>query len=591
MKITWKELKHELLAATSRDFERNVFPWLKLMTPELVLPSALKELDRKGVDIAFVTPGSIFPLVVQCKGFEVSVEELGSSQVGQVAGSVDSFINSGLKCKDYVLLFNRGGNNRSFATAAKQELDRLVANGCVKNAELWSLDDLVKRLNHDLTHKVMTALAHWSDRMERQRPRLFSFDDVVIHDVPAFKRLWTLQLGASVGVLQESQPLDATQVRDELVLRREGRYSLVIGSYGMGKTTMMRNFRLPSGFTRILVPASALAHIDNGGGSEHSLLEQLLRHTGCLVDLSDQTTIELKRLERIASRCLADALHSGQADTILVIDGLDENRIYSRPDGFLLLANELGKLRVPIVLTTRREHFYNSYQDLQPEQQKVWLSRSVSARVIELVEWSNVTCTAMIDRIASRSPQHRESLRKLEKHLTGGKLPLVFSHPLWLAMAIDLALGDNDSLFDAPAQLYSQWTEQKFRRDFSAPHRDIPTLLGNSAIFVRVMDTIMLQVAAKMCSLVDGALQLVEEIGEDEVDHLARALIKSDERLDPLYAQASLLTPTSIRTSRAPLRLRFSHYSFQEFYTARAIEEGLISRDVVIPAGVQAFLR
>jgi hypothetical protein len=249
MNNAWKELKHELQAATSRDFEHRVLPWLRLRTPELVQPSALKELDWKGVDIAFVTPGKVFPLVVQCKGFEVTVDALGASQVAQVAKSVDSFVKSGLKCAEYVLLFNRGGNNRSFAKDARQELDRLTTAGCAATARLWSLDDLIKELNSVVTRKVVDALTSWSERMERQRPRLFSFDDVVIEDVPAVRRLWSLKLGASVGVLEESQAIQGEDLRKELLVRREGRYSLVIGSYGIGKTTLMRNFRLTQDLT------------------------------------------------------------------------------------------------------------------------------------------------------------------------------------------------------------------------------------------------------------------------------------------------------------------------------------------------------
>lgn len=591
MNGAWKALKHELMAATSRDFERMVYPWLKLMTPELVLPTALKELDTKGVDMGYIVPGAPFPLVVQCKGFEVTQEELGKSQIAQVGGSVDSFANSGLRCKEYVVLYNRGGNNREFAKGARLEIERLQASGCAIKASLWSLDDLVKELDRALTRSAVDALGCWSERMERERPRLFSFDDVVIEDVPAFKRHWSLRIGASTGVLEDSQPMGAREIHDELLLRREGRYALVIGSYGMGKTTLMRNFRLPPGYSRVLVPAGALLHVDVGGGSENALLEHLLRHTGCLQDLSDQSTIDLKRLERIGSTCLAAALHSGTLKTVLIIDGLDENRLYSRPDGFLLLANELGKLRVPIVLTTRKEHFFNSYQDIQPEQQRVWLSRSVNATVIELVEWSTATCASMLRRVGAQDALRRKALEPIEDRLQSGSLPLVFSHPLWLAMAIDLALAGDAHLFDEPEQLYMQWTEQKFRRDFAASGRDIPESLGNSAIFVRTLDNLMTQVAARMCERAEPVLRLREEISEQAVDQLARSMIQSDRRLDPLFAQTSLLAPTSIRSARAPLHLRFSHYSFQEYYTARAIKSGLVSvNELELPDGVKSFM-
>lgn len=64
------------------------------------------------------------------------------------------------------------------------------------------------------------------------------------------------------------------------------------------------------------------------------------------------------------------AFHSDQEKTVLIIDGLDEHRVYSRPDGFHLLANEIGRLHIPVILMTRREHFFNRYMELQPDQQR-----------------------------------------------------------------------------------------------------------------------------------------------------------------------------------------------------------------------------
>jgi hypothetical protein len=590
MKAAWKGLKHELMAATARDFERMVFPWLKLMTPELVAPTALKELDRKGIDMAYVVPGALFPLVIQCKGFEVTQEELGPTQIALVRDSVDTFLKSGYHCRRYVLLYNRGGNNRGFAGDALKELARL--SGVADEASVWSLDDLLKEVDRELTTAAMDALTQWSERMEQQRRPLFSFDDVVIEDVPAFKRHWSLSVGASAGVLRDSKPIASGAIREELMTRREGHYTLVIGSYGMGKTTLMRHFEMPPGYSRVLIPAGALLHVIDGGGSENALLEHLLRHTGCLADLSDHSNLDLKRLERMGSTCLAGALHSGTAMIVLIIDGLDENRLYSRADGFLLLANELGKLRVPMVLTTRKEHFFNSYQDLQPEHQRVWLSRSVNATVIELEEWSAANCLSMLRRIGAKDPEHAKGLAPLESHLGSGALPLVFSHPLWLAMAIDLALAGQAHRFEDSPKLYDMWTEQKFLRDFSARGRDIPESLGNSSIFVRTMDRLMIEVATRMCVRIDADLQLREEIAEEEVEQVARSLIRGEGRLDTLIVQTSLLAPTSVRTTRAPLRLRFSHYSFQEYYTARAIQAGLISPgEARVPDSVKAFLR
>lgn len=591
MKAAFSDLKAELRASSGRDFERLVFPWVKLIFPELVMPSALKDLDKKGVDFAFVVPDSVFPVVIQCKGFEVASTQLTDSHVKQVRGSVKSFLKSNLKCRRYMVLYNRDGDNRDYARAAETEISALVTAGAAETAELWSLGDLVKELNRELTRKVLECVSLWCSEMERLRKSLFSFSEVFIEDVPVARQQWSLDAGARKSTLKSQTSISGTHLPKLLLDRREGCFSLVIGAYGMGKSTMMRHFPLPDGYKRLLVPAGVLKHIEHSGGSEAALLEYLLRHTRCLVGLATDISIESNRLERVASACLMSAFHSGQEKTVLIIDGLDENRIYSRPDGFQLLANELARLRIPVILTTRREHFYNRYLELQPEQQRNWLSRSVETTVFELSEWSREHCALMLEQVSRLQSEQTAQLEPLRKLLFEEKLPLVFSHPLWLAMAIDLALAGRAAMFDDQFELFDSWTQQKLIRDVLAPNRAIPDAWKGQAVFAHQMTNLMTQVAVKMTKVSDGSMELLETIDEDEVQEMIRKLLPTSEDLSDVVAQTSLLTPVSIRTTAAPLRLRFSHYSLHEFYVAKAMRDGKLGiGGCSVPEGVSGFL-
>lgn len=591
MKAAFVDLKAELRASSGRDFERQVFPWAKMIFPELVLPSALKDLDKKGVDMAFLVPGGVFPVVIQCKGFEVASTQLSDSHVEQVRGSVKSFLKSNLKCRRYIVLYNRDGENREFARAAEVEVTALVTAGAAETAELWSLRDLMKELKRELTRKVMERLSAWCTEIDRLRVPLFSFSEVFIEDVPVHRQHWSLDAGARKTALRSQTAVSGTRLPKLLLDGREGHFSLVIGAYGMGKSTMMRHFPLPDGYKRLLIPAGVLKHIELSGGSEAALLEHLLRHTRCLVELATEVAIESKRLERLASACLMGALHSSQEKTVLIIDGLDENRIYSRPDGFNLLANELRRLRIPVILTTRREHFYNRYLELQPEQQRNWLSRSVETTVFEMSEWSRDHCALMLEQVSQLRPGQEGTLDPLRRLLYEDKLPLVFSHPLWLAMAIDLALAGHAAQFDDQFELFDSWTQQKLIRDVLALNRAIPDAWKGQAMFARQMTKLMTQVAVKMSLVSDGSMELLETIDEDEVYKLIRKVLPTQEDLSDVVAQSSLLTPVSIRTTAAPLRLRFSHYSLHEFYLAKAIREGALKLDRSgVPGGVRDFL-
>ncbi|KRB95803.1 hypothetical protein ASE11_18590 [Hydrogenophaga sp. Root209] len=547
-------------------------------------------MDKKGVDMGFVIPGDVFPVVIQCKGFEVTADELRDGHVEQVAKSVRKFGKSGLKCKRYIILSNRSGRNRVFAKGVESKLGQLVSGGVAIEALLWTLDDLVKALERHLTAGVIDALRRWSDQVDRERSKIFSFDEVVIDDVPAVKRRWRLHVGAAQGQIEADQPIAPSQLIEELLIPTQGRFSLVIGAYGMGKTTLMRNLKLPAGYTRLLVPAANLLHVVYSGGSQTALLEHLLQHTGCLQDLADASGIAIKELQRVGGACLGDAVQSTDLKAVLIIDGLDENRIYSRADGFRRLAGELRRLRIPVIVTTRKEHFFNRYLELQPQEQQVWLSRAIETTVIELTDWSTATCNQMLDRVASLTDSNRRALDPLRVLLDQRRLPLVAGHPLWLAMAIDLALAGDMQLFDNQRALYSEWTQRKFMRDFSAPGRDLPKALSNLAIFVQKLTDVMTAIAARMCSVENGSLGLKAEIDDVTVEAVAREHIPTAERLDPLFAESSLLTPSSIR-STSGMQMRFSHFSFQEFFTARAIEIELISvADSELPVGVGAFL-
>lgn len=154
MSAAWNNVRAELQAATKHDFESMVFAWLKLAYPQLVHPASLKELDRKGVDLGYIVPGERFPLVVQCKGFEVTVDELGDKQVKLVTKSVSSFVKSGLRCERYILLYNRSGRNREFAQKALTELSTLESGKYASSVSLWSLDDLIKELDRVVVGKV-----------------------------------------------------------------------------------------------------------------------------------------------------------------------------------------------------------------------------------------------------------------------------------------------------------------------------------------------------------------------------------------------------------------------------------------------------
>jgi hypothetical protein len=158
-------------------------------------------------------------------------------------------------------------------------------------------------------------------------------------------------------------------------------------------------------------------------------------------------------------------------------------------------------------------------------------------------------------------------------------------------MAIDLALQDRPAVFDDQYELFDQWTSRKLMRDAQEPNRAVPDAWRGQSVFVRQMSKLMTEVAVAMSTVSDSGLELLETIEEDEVHQLVRRSLPTPEDLSDVVAQCSLMTPYSVRTTSAALRLRFSHHSLHEFFLAKAIRAGTLKiRGVSLPEGVRDFL-
>jgi len=122
----WRKVKEDLKASSSHNFERSLLPYLRIRWPDLAHPKSLGYLDKSGVDQVLVGEGNPISVVVQCKGFEIQ-EPLGKSQIGQIKKSINSFLASKHTCSTYIVVYNRVGEDQTFATSVRAELLRVRA--------------------------------------------------------------------------------------------------------------------------------------------------------------------------------------------------------------------------------------------------------------------------------------------------------------------------------------------------------------------------------------------------------------------------------------------------------------------------------
>jgi len=588
----WAQVKNILISEVGRQFERVSLPFLRIEWPDLAYPSDLGFLDCKGIDQAVVTPGFKFPVVIQFKGFEIT-GSLGKSQLEQVRNSVDSFLASNLCCERYILFYNREGYDQDFEKDAQSIVDELTVKGKASLAEVWNISDAVKFLQSSLDNIVKKKMISVSAKKAKDQQSHFLFGNVLLNDVPYQEATWSFSKNAKT-TLSEFCVTPSVQLRKRLTtIVPDTRWTMLIGAFGMGKSTIAVSLGNEVGKAIVYIPANEILHFNNGGGSETNLWRDVARYLDVLGDVMGVEKITPDFLDNLVADSISRMMRGGKENMILVIDGLDENRHFSHINGLKLLINELANTTTPIVMITRREHFFNSYGNYENEFSKLaWQASTKSVRVVELTDWNTSMAIDFLEQAGRLGDKtHSERILVLRMKIQDGSLKMVATHPLWLTMATELAVDGTAINYENLYELYENWTLLKLRRDFDKS-RAIP--LGfedNLGILLGLQQAFMQKVAMAMTQVVDDDLVLIESIDEGKVQEIAIGIYGV--RVQPeVYSVTSLLEPTGYRSifNATGINLKFFHASLHEFYVAREIKLNLDNK-LRLPEAVKKFLQ
>lgn len=570
----WAKISEGLKASSGHDFERKIFPLLRIKWSNLAHPSSLKTLDRSGIDLVLVGDGSPLSVVVQCKGFEIQ-GSLGDSQLDQIKKSIRSFLKSAHKCKTYLLVYNRPGIDQEFTKRVQDELQLLKDEGKAEKVLLWDLSRLGKELNKELTMRILQEIQRLAKETTLKERSQFLFGNIVLNNVPHSQGELTLRRHdiPKVSMSQKIQTDDPIN----LIANPNGRWTLVYGSFGSGKSTLSQRLSTLSEKQLLYVPASALKHSETGVGSENALTTAIAEYIGIFNTDVNFNAEETQLLIWLAGPLLAARLRDQDTNFILLIDAIDENRFYSSMEGFQVLINELSRAHCQVVLTTRKEHFRDHFLDYGAPLNSGNKFSNGKIQLVELHHWSTAQALEYIDSALMLCDQDQElRLRQFRKHIeTGSSSDLALQHPLLLAMIVDLIAEEGDVAISNRAELYRRWTEQKLIRDLGKS-RLRPAAYENTGQLVQAIINFMTDIALRLTDESGNEIQLIETIQESIVQELAEKRFGTKVQSD-IYSTTSFLEPLRERNS-SDMTLRFFHRSFHEYFLSLALHnQGLPS--------------
>src|SRR5262249_27502552 len=226
-------------------------------------------------------------------------------------------------------------------------------DGLVEWAGLWDSKDLLKHVCQELGRRVAAA-AHTASLQAVQDASTL-LDSYTVYEVPFTEYELTVR-GKGLAETRSTN----TEVADPVhTLRRNAGVSLLLGSFGYGKTTIATRSVISAGLNALFLPAARLRADMSGSRQLFSTVDDTTLRE---VPAEDRAVIE--PLVQIAAEKF---LISPRDDLALVVDGLDEAPIIGRRNGLATVMNALRAVRLPVIVTMRSELWDTRRTELNTE--------------------------------------------------------------------------------------------------------------------------------------------------------------------------------------------------------------------------------
>lgn len=582
----WKDLKHRIREQEGRLFEREAERLLRLRFPNIIQTPARQRLDKAGIDLVTRDEHGAIDVAVQCKGFEVSLP--GPDQFRQARESIAAFASSKETARLFVFVHNRDGRSREFEANVRTLLNDLVSSGKCQAVEYFDLDMLMNSSRDVLRAHLKSSLRTAAKNKLAELRGLFEVVGDPLMDVPATENQLFINL-TSHPRFEEVSPTSRRNVRELVTSRSDAKFTLLIGNFGTGKSTaglLAANSEGNSEPT-IIFAECAYFLIDRLGSGLTVLLEEALKASGVFNEIPERD----HELFHLAAPLLREQLGNrgeklgAEHQYVLILDGLDENRLYARPEGMAILINSLADLHCPIVLTTRREHLFATFESMKTGflvfGKKHGARKPI--RVFSLEPWSREDVRNFVEGSArtleqdgrtSEADRLTDFLRILDEKRDKDFYGELSSHPLFLRLILDDIVA-NGIRQVGRAKLLRDWSLYKINRDLKSKAQNANQGWHFDRDFADRIMNVMEETAFQMTEDAAGGRVLTEHLDRDTLERLAHRHFPTDPDVAVTVLLNSLLVPRYLFQD-SKFTVHFIYRVFHEFFLAcYAVRRGI----------------
>ena len=254
--------------------------------PDLIRPREMQHLDQSGIDLLVWSDDQPFPCVVQCKGF-YQHDELGDAQLHQITKSIEAFRQSPFRCREYVLVHNRQGENRAIHQEITKQLQGLEQIGKAERAYVWDRQVLLRNAKQGLLRLLIDALSNQSQSLLETQRQFFVFGDVYLEEVPMLSYRWKAKRNFKPELSIEGS-VRRTRMSRVIDKAKKARWLLLNGSFGSGKTTAALRAAVKKDAHVIYVRSRDLPN-DYGSMGTSYLAQNIVRSLDTFAEFDEQT--------------------------------------------------------------------------------------------------------------------------------------------------------------------------------------------------------------------------------------------------------------------------------------------------------------